>query len=76
MIGFKFLNRLLNIRNVLSDCFVEVYNLLVLMIFVCFFFDEEFCEYFEMIKKILLFLNGIFSLVEIGVGEGSVEDCF
>lgn len=75
-IGFKFLNRLLNTRNVPSDCPAEVYNSLALTILACFSSDEELCEHPEMIKKIPLFLNGISSSAETGVGEGSVEDCF
>ena len=73
-IGFKFLNRLLNTKNVPSDCPAEVYNSLALTILACFSSDEELCVHPEMIKKIPFFLDAISN--SAGVGEGSVEDCF
>ena len=75
-IGFKFINRLLNTRNVPSDCPAQVYNSLALTILACFSSDEELCVHPEMIKKIPLFLDGIFISAETGVSEASVEDCF
>ena len=72
-IGFKFLNRLLNTKNVPRDCPAEVYNSLALTILACFSSDEELCVHPEMIKKIPLFLDAISN--SAGVGEGSVEDC-
>ena len=75
-IGFKFINRLLNTRNVPSDCPAQVYNSLALTILACFSSDEELCVHPEMTKKIPLFLDGISNSAETGFGEASVEDCF
>ena len=73
-IGFKFVNRLLNTRNVPSDCPAQVYKSLALTILACFSSDEELCVHPEMIKKIPLFLDGISKSAEMGLTEGSVED--
>lgn len=75
-IGFSFVNRLLNTRNVPSDCPAQVYKSLALTILACFSSDEELCVHPEMIKKIPLFLHGISKSAEMGLTEGSVEDCF
>ena len=75
-IGFKFINRLLNTRNVPSDCPAEVYHSLALTILACFSSDEELRVHPEMIKKIPLFLDGISNSAETGVSDASVEDCF
>lgn len=75
-IGFKFINRLLNTRNVPSDCPPQVYNSLALTILACFSSDEELCVHPEMTKKIPLLLDGISNSAETAVNETSVEDCY
>ena len=75
-IGFKFINRLLNTRDVPSDCPAQVYNSLALTILACFSSDEELCVHPEMVKKIPLFLDRISNSAETSVSEASVEECF
>ena len=73
-IGFKFLTRLLNTRNVPSDCPQDVYSSLALAILACFSTDEELREHPEMLKKIPLFLAGISNSKESS-NEASISDC-
>jgi len=75
-IGFKFMNRLLNTRNVPSDCPAQVYKSLALTILAGFSSDKELCVHPVMINKILLFLDGISKSAEMDLTKGTVEDCF
>ncbi|XP_078382343.1 neurochondrin-like [Oculina patagonica] len=76
-IGFKFINRLLNTRNVPSDCPQDIYNSLALTILACFSTDEELCLHAEFLKKIPLFLVGISNSAEdSNENQASVDDCY
>lgn len=76
-IGFKFINRLLNTRNVPSDCPQDIYNSLALTILACFSTDEELCVHPEFLKKIPFFLAGISNSAESSnENQASVDDCY